>query len=77
MINLDKINSQLDIKNLDTEKLTKLVIENQNVLIKIILVVGALYLSWNMFNDFQLKNKGITAKIALLEQKMMLKKKSC
>ena len=70
MINLDKINSQLDIKNLDTEKLTKLVIENQNVLIKIILVVGALYLSWNMFNDFQLKNKGITAKIALLEQKM-------
>ena len=70
MLNLDKLNSQLDLNNLDIGKIIKLISEHQNTFIKIVLVVGTLFLAVMMFNDHRVKDQGIRTKIDALQQKL-------
>jgi hypothetical protein len=70
MIDLDKLNSQLDLKNLDGAQLAKLFKENQNSVIKLGLVIGALFLAVVMYNDFHAKDQAMHLRITQLQQKL-------
>src|SRR5260221_541374 len=69
MINLDKINPQIDINNLNLAQITKLLIEYQKI-VKIVLVIGSLLLVWGMFNDYRTKGQGLKAKLAQEQEKL-------
>jgi hypothetical protein len=79
MFNLDKLNSKidlknldfknLDLKNLDLAKITKLVSEHQNSFIKLVLIVGTLFLTVVMYNDHRVKDQDLSSKTLLLKQK--------
>ena len=70
MFNLDQLNSQLDLKNLDIAKLTKLASEHQNSFIKIVLIVGSLVIAGVLFNDYHVKDQDEHAKITELQGKL-------
>ncbi len=69
-MDLDKLNSQLDLKNIDFDKALKFLAENQNTLIKIALASGVLVLGVGMFNDYRSKDKGFHTQMTQAQDKL-------
>jgi hypothetical protein len=70
MLNLDKLNSQVDLKSLDLKKLTKVFAEHQNTLIKSVLIIGSLFMAVVMFNNHRIKSQVLTSQISQAQQKL-------
>ena len=67
MFNLEKLN---ELKDLDVDKLLKLVVEYQNVLIRIVLIIGSLLMAGNMFTDYSVKSKALSTQMSDAQQKI-------
>jgi hypothetical protein len=69
MINLDKINSQIDLNNFDPGQITKVIIENQKI-VKLVFLIGALVIGGMMFNDNHTKEQAIRNRISKEQAKI-------
>ncbi len=70
MINLDKLNSPFNIKDLDAAKFTKILSEHKNPLIKIALIIVSLLMVGVIFNDHRIKEQGLRARMSQAQQKL-------
>ena len=70
MLNLDKINSDFDLKDLDAEKILKLIIEHQNSIIKLVLLIGVLLIGGGMFNDYHRKGQVLQVQMTKAQEKL-------
>ncbi len=69
MINLDKLNSNLDINNLDFTQIPKILIENQKI-VMIIIFIGALLIAGGMFKDYRIKEQNLRARMSQEQEKL-------
>jgi len=70
MINLDKFNFPSSIKDLDATRLTRILNEHRNSLIKIVLIIGSLLMAGLMFNDHRTKEQGMRARMSQAQEKL-------
>lgn len=70
MLDFNKINSQVDLKNLDTAQLAKILSEHQNTVIKFLLIIGTLIVAVMMFNDHRAKDQALRFQMTLAQQKI-------
>lgn len=70
MVDFNKLNSQLDLKNLDVAQITRILNDHQHTAIKFVLIAGALFAAGMMFNDHRIKEQGIRAGMTLVQQKI-------
>src|ERR1700690_1946077 len=70
MINLEKISSQFDLKDLDTEKLISLATVHQKSIVKIVLLAGTFLVGGMYFNDFHAKDQGLHMQINQMQEKL-------
>jgi hypothetical protein len=68
MIDFKKLNSQLDINNIDVARIVRTVGEHRNVLINVVLIIGSLLIAGAMFNSHS--NKDLRSQISQLQQKI-------
>ena len=69
MIDLNKLNSQFDLKSLDIAQIINLVITYQKY-IKIAFLVGSLFIAWKMFSEHHVKEMAIRAQISQEQAKI-------
>jgi len=70
MVDLNKLNSPLNIKDLDLARLIDIISERQNSLIKLGLIMGSLLMVGVMFNDHRIKEQGLRAQMSQAQQKI-------
>jgi len=70
MIDLEKLNSQIDLKNIDPAKIISALAGHQNNLIKIVLIAGSLFAAWLMFNQYHGKEQSLHLQLSQLQQKI-------
>jgi hypothetical protein len=70
MLDFNKINSQVDLKNLDAAQLSKILSEHQNTVIKSALIIGTLIAGWVMFNDHRVKDQSLRSQMTQVQQKI-------
>jgi hypothetical protein len=70
MADIKKINSQFDLKNIDAAQLAKILREHQNSLIKLILIIGSMWVVGVMFNDHRIKDQNLLTQMSQVQQKL-------
>jgi len=70
MANPDKLNSQINFKEIDAAQITKALSEYQNSFFKLILIAVSLLLAWMMFNDCHAKEQILRNKMSKVKQKL-------
>jgi len=74
MIDFNKLNSQLDLKNLDADKLSKILIQYQKPFIQLVTIVLTVILVGMIFNDHQAKDKLLRVQISQAQEKLSVVK---
>lgn len=71
MANPDKLNSKIDLKNIDVNQLVSILSEHQVTLINLGLIIGSLLLVGGMFNDNRVKAQGIRLQMSQVQDKLV------
>jgi hypothetical protein len=69
MINLDKLNSQIDLNNIDPAQIVKILVENQKPVI-IVVIIGSLIVAGMMFNDHHVKETALRTRMSQEQAKL-------
>ena len=70
MANLDKLKPSFSMKDFDINQLSKILIEHQNSLIKLVLIIGSLLAAGWMFNDHRVKNQALRLQTSQAQEKL-------
>lgn len=70
MSNLDRLKSQVNLKDVSVAQITQALSGNHNALIKLVVVVIALVLAGGMFNDYHKRDQEVRAQMAQVQQKL-------
>jgi len=65
-----KLNTQIDLNNIDLNQIVQILTEYRNTALKLAVIIGALVVAGMMFNDCHTKEQVLRARISQVQQKL-------